>query len=174
MRRRPPDFIVFMGPPGSGKTYLGHALARVAQSEFMEGERSLLEKYGSTENFVRHKEQALREYYGFLAQHQAANAAVVAFESTGISDRTYLRELIAARDCALIRVQAPRSICVERVMKRALGHNFESTDPGQFHDYWYDEVASQYSFELVAENGDGAPERALRHLTDALRLVPRS
>ncbi|MEO8179777.1 MAG: AAA family ATPase [Deltaproteobacteria bacterium] len=169
-RTEPPQFIVFMGPPGSGKTYLGCALARAFRVTFVEGERLLLEKYGSTENFVEHKEAALREYYAYLAELQLAKATVVAFESTGISDRADLLDLVAARDCAQVRVATPRSRCVERVMTRDTGRNFKAIDAGQFYDRWYAEVAPQYSFELVAENGDGATEETLAALAAALRL----
>jgi shikimate kinase len=172
-RDREPKFVVLMGPPGSGKTYLGHALAAAFRVEFIEGERLLLEKYGSTENFVRHKAEALRAYYDHLAALQAERGGVFAFESTGLSDRPQLLALIEANDCALVRIAAPRELCLERVARRAAGGNFKATDPGQFDEYWHAEVEPKYSFELTIDNHGQDLRQTLQRLAQALCLSAR-
>ena len=55
-----------------------------------------------------------------------------------LADRdTELLSLVDASDCALVRIAAPRELCVERVSQRTAGGNFKGTDPGQFYDYWH-------------------------------------
>jgi shikimate kinase len=141
-----------MGPPGSGKTYVGHLLQERLGLTFIEGEAELLREYGSTENFIRHKAEALRRYFDRLRSIQVRSGGVVAFESTGLSDRAQLLALVAEAGCALVRVEASRESSVSRVAGREPGRNFTNEGAAEFFDYWHREVAPTYEFDAVIRN----------------------
>ena len=150
--------IVLLGPPGAGKTHLGHRIHAALGFAFRDAEKELLERYGSREVFVKDKGAALAELEREIRARLASSPVPVVIESTGVSDAPMLARLRQDFDCVWIKVYAPRDLCAARVQRRAAGANFsnDARQAAEFHDFWLREVAPRYSFDLEVTN-DGEP-----------------
>lgn len=142
--------VVLMGPPGSGKSYLGRALRDAGIARYEEIEPLLVARFGTGAAFAARKDEALafiREQY---ARSLDAQGPPVVIETTGLSDRPMLDHFAARNRLAFVALDTPREVCVERVMARAPGANLSNDvdAAGRFHDYWHAEVADSYTFEL--------------------------
>ena len=156
-----PLLIALIGPPGSGKTYLGQRIQAQLGLAFRDVERELVERYGSRASFVKDKSAALAALEGEVRERLAASPVPVVIESTGLSDGPMLVRLGQEFPVLWIKVHAPRELCVARVQSRGGGGNL-SNDPQQaaeFHDFWLREVEPRYSFDLQVAN-DGSADGA--------------
>jgi hypothetical protein len=121
------DAIILMGPPGSGKSFLGRHLSRHAIASYVELEPVLRQTFGTGEVF----RARIHEVGAFLMRsyrEQLSRATLpVAFESTGVSDRIILEQLMRDHRVAVARVRADRSVCMDRVVSRPIGTNISET-----------------------------------------------
>jgi hypothetical protein len=88
----------------------------------------------------------------------ARSVLPVAFESTGVSDRTILHRLMRDHRLAVVRVKADRAVCVDRVVSRPSGKNISETADrdvvGRFYDLWLEKVAPTFRFDLDVDGTD--------------------
>jgi hypothetical protein len=147
-----------MGPPGSGKSFLGKRLSERKIASFVELEPVLRLRFGTGEAF----RARIREAGAFLVrsyrEQLARSALPVAFESTGVSDRAILEELMRDHRVGLARVKTARAICVERVVSRPAGANINETADrelvGRFYDLWSEKIAPAWRFDLEVDGTD--------------------
>ena len=144
------DGVVLMGPPGSGKSYLGAALRDAGVARYEEIEPLLVARFGTGAAFAGRKDEALafiREQYERLLD---VPGLPVVIESTGVSDRPMIEAFSERYRLAFVAVDTRRDVCIERVRTRGtcanLSNDVEAT--GRFHDYWHAEVAPSYAFEV--------------------------
>ena len=71
----PPQVVVLLGPPGSGKSAVGAALAELGL-RWTDRERELLERWGSLEAFVANKTEALRALHDELRRQGEGSGTV--------------------------------------------------------------------------------------------------
>lgn len=155
--------IALVGPPGSGKTYLGRLLGSSLGYDFPETEKLLLDRYGSRELFLKHKAAALTELERELRSRAESSAVPVVIEATGLSDGPMLKRFGRDLPLRLVKVYAPRDLCIARVQSRERGRNL-SNDPDEtskFHDFWLREVAPRYEFDLSVVNDGTSDSRIL-------------
>ena len=158
-----------MGPPGSGKTFFGKRLAELGMARYVELEPILVERFGTGASFLANKGAAL----AFIAEsHEAALAESglpVAIESTGVSDRPLLEKLGARYRLLVVKVLAPKALCMERVASRArdrnLSNDVEAT--ARFHDFWHAKIEPSYAFACAVDGTD--LDAAVRTLGALLR-----
>jgi adenylate kinase family enzyme len=76
------DFVVLMGPPGAGKSYLGCLLRDQLGMIYTPLEPELRSRFGSGAEFLSRKVEALAFIEATLTQQQAAVDRPVVVEST--------------------------------------------------------------------------------------------
>ncbi len=114
-----------MGPPGSGKTSIGLALAARGYW-FEDREVALLDRYGSIDEFRRQKDQAVaRLHADFLAAMQAETRRWV-YESTALTERDFVARLREEFGGFVVRLDVPMETALERVAARAAGANLSN------------------------------------------------
>ena len=154
--------VALVGPPGSGKTYVGHLLARQLGYAFSDVERELMERYGSREAFLEDKDEALALRESELRKTIESSHVPVVIESTGLSDRVMLEGLQSEFTVILVKLWSPSETCVARVRSRKAGSNFSNSpeDTARLHEIWMREAAPSYDFDLEMVN-DGKQEREI-------------
>lgn len=150
------DGVILMGPFGSGKTHLGHALHAARIAEYVELEPIIYDRFGDGADFdVAAATPFLRSHY-----HRRLESPNVpqAFESTGVTQRPLVLEVQASYRVALVRVQTPKSVCLERVAARDHSGNQTARieNASLFFDFWTEEVAPSFDFSLVVAGTDEA------------------
>lgn len=152
------EAILLMGPPGSGKSFLGSYLDSQGIASYVELEPALREEFGQGEEF----RARIQEVGAFLVRSYrdqlARSTLPVAIESTGLADRPILEQLMREHRVAIAHVKVDRSVCVERVVSRPAGKNIsQSTDRdlvGRFYDMWMKTLRPSYDFDLEVDGAD--------------------
>lgn len=156
------DVVLLMGPPGSGKSFLGNQLNLRGVVSYTELEPILMEIFGTGEDFVRHRPEAHAWIRNFYREQLAGAVQPVGIETTGISDRPFLEELSGSHRMLFVKVATPREVCIERVRTRPGGRNINkpadqrTVSTGSFYDYWHGEIAPGYEFDLSVPGTDVA------------------
>ena len=146
--------VILMGPFGCGKTYLGKRLRIQNIAEYVELEPIVYERFGAGSDFdVARATEYIRSQY---MQQLSSSKKLVAFESTGITQRPLLLEVMERYRVALVRVCTPKEICLQRVFHRnaSAPTPIESRKASEFFDYWNDEVAPTYEFAMDVDGTD--------------------
>ena len=166
--------LVLIGPPGSGKSFLGAQLAARRVAAYTELEPLLRARFGSGDAFGG----KLREAGEFLwrsYQAQLRDAKLpVAFESAGVIDRVLLERLRREHRVAFVEVRAARALCVERVVTRSPERSIHATTDrervGRHYDLWQERVAPTFRFDLWVDGDD--VESAVAAVRSFLRRGP--
>ena len=170
-RTRHVDVVFLMGPPGSGKSYLGNELNRHGLVSYTELEPKLIEIFGEGEAFRSRRPAALRWIQNFYREELSRSLLPVGIETTGISDREFIRELSQEFRLLFVRVTTPREICVERVRTRPSGRNIntDGDSGGSFYDYWCAEIEPTYDFDILVSGMNSAV--AIERISDAIEAA---
>jgi hypothetical protein len=159
-----------MGPPGCGKSFLGNHLSELGVVSYVELEPILVEKFGTGPEFAANKPRAIDFIRQSYREQLADRSRVVAFESTGVTDRPHLEDLLRCHRVALVKVATAKPICLQRIAERARGRNISNdiVASDRFYYFWRDEVAPTYAFalEVKGDDVDGATNMIRRYLQD--------
>jgi adenylate kinase family enzyme len=150
--------LLLIGPPGSGKTFLGRRLAECGVAAFTEIEPLLRERFGGGDAFeARLREAGEFVWRSYQAQLRSAEGPV-AFESAGVTDRVLLERLAREHRIAFVHVRTPRALCVERVVSRSGERNIHRTTDGErigrHYDLWQEKVEPSFRFDLRVDGDD--------------------
>jgi shikimate kinase len=149
------DAIALVGPPGSGKSFLGNHLAALGIASYVELEPILAAKFGRGDELAARIAEAGAFVWASYEEQLRTSALAVAIETTGVEDRALLDALARRYRVAFVHVETPRSVCVERVIARGDARNISrSGDPariGRFYDLWCEGVAPRFSFALTVD-----------------------
>ena len=148
--------VVLLGPPGSGKTFIGNLLEKQGIAHYTEMEEKLLHLFGRGQTFAKHKAEALQ----FIQQHYELEFNSVLYpiviESTGVSDRPMLEGFEKKYRILFIKIDTPKSVCIERVQNRTPGKNLnnDSSFTEDFYEFWHSEIEPTYSFALTVDGAN--------------------
>ena len=91
----PIQIVILLGTPGCGKTWAGEVLSRKVGLAFLDLERMLLARYGSTENFLARKPKALAWFEDQVRDRAAERDRTVIFEAGAFSQRDTIRTTVS-------------------------------------------------------------------------------
>jgi deoxyadenosine/deoxycytidine kinase len=162
------EAIILMGFPGSGKSFLANHLSAEGIASYLEIEPILVARFGTGQEF----QSQIKEVGAFLwrsySEQLCSSQLPVIFESTGVSDRILLDRLRRTYQTAIVHVRTDRSTCISRLLRRARGYNISNSDDpeviGGFYDFWYEQVAPTYGFDLSVDGVD--VQAATREIRD--------
>lgn len=164
------DALVLLGPPGSGKSYLGRFLHERGVGTYRELEPLLREKFGSGKEFAARIQEAGAFVWRSYQEQLAESGPTPVFESAGVDDRLLLEQLEKQCSIGFVHVHVSRDLCVERVITRPVDRNINHTTNrelvGRFYDFWYSKVFPKYGCAITVEGDD--PVGACRAIGDLL------
>jgi predicted kinase len=150
------DALVLMGPPGSGKSFLGRRLHECGIASYVELEPILVNRFGQGSEFASNKQAALELICQSYTRQLESREQLVAFESTGISDRSVLESLMQRYTIEIIKVCTPKDVCMSRIASRRPGSNLTNDREAnaRLYDYWYDVIEPTYAFSREVDGTD--------------------
>ena len=156
--------IILIGNAGAGKTWVGEVLSRGMGLEFLDLERMLLERYGTTEEFIANKPEALKWFEAQVRNQIADGERTVIFEVGAFSQQETIRRLREDFETLLVLVEAPRHVRLQRLRDRERGRNL-TEDPEEsvrHEDVFESEVKPKFDFAFRIENSDRTEEELNR------------
>jgi shikimate kinase len=109
--------VVLLGAPGSGKSTVGEELARRGL-RWRDWEVVIVERWGSRDNFVAHKDEALPQLHAEIVEWIDGEGALAVIETTGLSDAPLLDRLERDRDAYVVRLDVSEREAAARVAQR--------------------------------------------------------
>jgi shikimate kinase len=165
--------VVLLGPPGSGKTTVGGALAGCG-FRWRDREQELVERWGSRDAFVANKADALPELHRSISEWLAESGDRAALETTGLSDAPLLEEVRRHHSTTVVRLDVSEATALARVGDRHRGGHL-SDDPDDNRRVWHAFqrlVLPRVPVDLVVDtevHGVDAATAMVLHLVEATR-----
>jgi shikimate kinase len=163
--------VVLLGPPGSGKSTIGEALAS-AGLRWRDWEAELLERWGSREQFIEVKHLALPELHSDVLAWIASSEEIAVLETTGLSDAALVQAIIAAGDAFVVRLEVSEEAAMARIAQRQRGrHLTDDEEPNRrvwqaFHDVGIDSLDA----DLVVDTEVLSPTQIIDSVLEGLNL----
>jgi GNAT superfamily N-acetyltransferase/shikimate kinase len=161
--------VVLLGPPGSGKSAIGDALA-ARGLRWRDWEPDIVARWGSRGAFVARKAEALPLLHAEMRAWIAAAGPPSVVETTGLSDAAFLDALAAEHACLVVRLDVTEEEALRRVAARPRGrHLSDGIEPNRA--VWRafrDRVAPHRRADLVVDTGRHPPEEAAALIEAAL------
>jgi predicted kinase len=161
------DALVLMGPPGSGKSFLGRRLRQSGVASYVELEPILVDRFGQGAEFASNKQAALELISQSYTRQLESGEELVVFESTGISDRSVLESLMQRYTIEIVKICTPKDVCLSRIASRKHGSNLtnDRETNARLYDYWYDVIEPTYAFSCEVDGTDA--EAAVSRMREA-------
>ena len=165
--------VVLLGAPGSGKSSVDRALGELGL-RWREWEPWVLERWGSGEDFVAHKVEALADLHKEIRAFRGAGPTAAVIESTGLSDREFLDALQAEGGTLFVRLDVSEAVAVQRVTSRPQGEHL-ADDVTRSRAVWraFDEsVRSRRAVDLVINTEDVSIDDAVARILEVINRSP--
>jgi GNAT superfamily N-acetyltransferase/shikimate kinase len=167
------EVVVLIGPPGSGKSVVGDALA-ARGLRWRDWEPEIVARWGSREAFVARKAEALPLLHAEMRAWIAQPGPPVVVETTGLSDAAFLDALAAERTCLVVRLDVTEDEALRRVAARPRGrHLTDDVEPNRA--VWRafrDRVTPHRRADLVVDTGRHPPGEVAALIEAALARRP--
>lgn len=163
---------MLLGPPGSGKSTIGAALAAFGY-RWREWEPVLLARWNTIENFLDNKAQALAEHQAEVAAFIRGSGPPAVFETTGISDAPFLDALASEVSLFVVRLDVTLEEALRRIAARLGGQHL--TDELERNratwEAFYRLVAPHRPTNLVIDTATTSPSEAAARIDRAFTLA---
>jgi shikimate kinase len=116
------DVVVLLGPPGSGKSTIGERLGSRGL-RWRDWESIIVQRWGSRENFVANKADALPALHEEILDWIASDHRTAVFETTGLSDAPLLSALEREGRALVVRLDVSEDEALRRVQSREAGRH---------------------------------------------------
>lgn len=121
-----PEVIVLMGPPGSGKTPIGHELSSRFGYRYTDYEAEQVERYGPLELFVNHRKKAVRELHEEILRSIDASLPPLVVETTALSERVFIESICDKFTAFIVLLETTASTALSRIEARPRGQNLSN------------------------------------------------
>ena len=160
--------VVLLGPPGSGKSTIGEELGRRGL-RWREWESLILERWGSRENFLEHKAEALPALHEEILAWIASDRSIAVIETTGLSDAPLISVLQGSGEALVVRLDVPEEEALRRVEVRQQGRHLDD-DLADNRAVWRAcrEQADRRDVDLVVDTDVATVESAVAAITSTL------
>ena len=164
------ELVILFGPPGSGKTAVGHELASAYGYRYREYEAELVELYGPLETFVRYRKQAVADVHAAILGSIDRSLPLAVLETTALSEREFIDGLIRDRSVFTVCLDVPLELAIERVESRPRGRNL-SNGPGTNQRIWerFAEAHRDRQYDLRIDTGVTDVAESARLIDEAVR-----
>jgi len=163
--------VVLLGAPGSGKSAVGEELGRRGL-RWRDWELAIVERWGSRDNFVAHKSEALPMLHDDMLEWIDREGALTVIETTGLSDAPLLDRLERDREAFVVRLDVSEDEALARVAQREVNrHLSDSVDVNR--TVWrafYENVARNRKVALTIDTEAVPPSRAAALIAASLDL----
>lgn len=122
----PLEVVVLLGPPGSGKTAIGHLLSSEFGYRYTDYEAGLVERYGPLELFVNHKRRAIRELHEEILGSIDANSPPLVIETTALSERKFIDDIRSEYQVFTALLNVTTETALSRIEARSRGRNLSN------------------------------------------------
>ncbi len=164
--------VVLLGPPGSGKSTIGAELGRRGFL-WREWELTILERWGSRENFVAHKAEALPLLHKEIRAWCSGGDGVAVFETSGLSDAPLLDEIEHTGACFVVRLDVSETIALTRVAARESGRHL-TDDLEASRSVWRAfraVVFEKRAVDLIIDTERSSPEEITGQICEAVETL---
>jgi shikimate kinase len=162
--------VVLLGAPGSGKSAVGAELATLGL-RWREWEREIVKRWGSRDNFVANKVEALQALHDEMKAFIESPGTAVAIETTGLSDAAFLDELSRGHSLFVVRLDVSEAEATRRIAERERDrHLTDDTESNRaiWQRAFYEAVPPHRHSDLVIDTERMSAKQAATRIMEAM------